>query len=70
MGRAVADAAAAGKPQSDGWVLARVPIETDSHAEAQFLRLGAQVEVLEPAARRERLAATARDLLAPYAMPG
>ncbi len=67
MGRAVADAAAAGESQSDGWVLARVPIETDSHAEAQFLRLGALVEVLEPAALRKRLAATARDLVALYA---
>ncbi|MGH8773862.1 MAG: WYL domain-containing protein [Jiangellaceae bacterium] len=39
-------------------MLARVPIESDSHAEAQFLRLGAQVEVLEPGALRQRLAAT------------
>jgi predicted DNA-binding transcriptional regulator YafY len=66
MGRAVADAVAAGEPQADGWLLARVPIESDSHAEMQFLRLGAQVEVLEPASLRKRLAATAAGLAALY----
>jgi hypothetical protein len=66
MGRAVADAAAAGEPQPDGWVLARVPIESDSHAETQFLRLGAQVEVLEPDRLRQRLATTAANLAALY----
>ncbi|MEV4414842.1 WYL domain-containing protein [Catellatospora sp. NPDC049609] len=58
MGRAVADAAAAGEVQPDGWVLARVPIETDDHAQMQFLRLGAQVEILEPESLRLRVAAT------------
>ncbi len=67
MGRAVADAAAAGQPQPDGWVLARVPIESDSHAEAELLRLGAQVEVLEPASLRDRLAKTVASLAALYA---
>jgi predicted DNA-binding transcriptional regulator YafY len=67
MGRAVADAAAAGRPQPDGWVLARLPIESDSHAEGEFLRLGAQVEVLEPAALRDRLARTAAGLMELYA---
>lgn len=37
-GRAVGDAAAAGELQSDGWVLASVPIESDSHAEAELPR--------------------------------
>jgi predicted DNA-binding transcriptional regulator YafY len=67
MGRAVADAAAAGQPQPDGWVLARVPIESDRHAEAEFLRLGAQVEVLEPASLRDRLTKTVAGLAALYA---
>jgi predicted DNA-binding transcriptional regulator YafY len=67
MGRAVADAAAAGEPQPDGWLLARVPIESDGHAEAEFLRLGAQVEVLEPTSLRERLASTVAGLSAMYA---
>ncbi len=66
MGRAVAEAAAAGERQPDGWVLARVPIESDRHAEGEFLRLGAQVEVLEPTALRERLAATVTALATLY----
>jgi predicted DNA-binding transcriptional regulator YafY len=69
MGRAVADAAAIGEAQPDGWIRARVPIETDSHAESQFLRLGAQVEVLEPASLRQRLATTIAGLAALYAPP-
>src|SRR6266511_2227058 len=67
MGRAVANAAAAGEPQPDGRVLARVPIESDSHAEAELLRLGAEVEVLEPASLRERMARTVAQLAALYA---
>jgi predicted DNA-binding transcriptional regulator YafY len=66
MGQQAADAAAAGDPQPDGWVLARLPIESDSHAEAEFLRLGAGIEVLEPSSLRDRLAATAADLAAMY----
>jgi predicted DNA-binding transcriptional regulator YafY len=66
LGRHVADAAAAGEPQPDGWVLARLPIESDSHAEAEFLRLGAGIEVLEPSRLRDRLAATVAELDAIY----
>jgi predicted DNA-binding transcriptional regulator YafY len=66
MGRQVADAAAGGEPQPDGWVLARLPIESDSHAEAEFLRLGAGIEVLGPSRLRDRLAATAAALFALY----
>jgi predicted DNA-binding transcriptional regulator YafY len=66
MGRAVADAAAAGERLPDGWVLARVPIETERHAEREFLRLGAQVEVLQPASLRERLTSTVADLARLY----
>lgn len=66
MGRAVAEAAAAGDLQEDGWVLARVPIETETHAEREFLRLGAGAEVLEPASLRARLAATVSTLSTTY----
>ncbi|GAA3730337.1 YafY family protein [Plantactinospora mayteni] len=68
-GSAVADAVAEGERQPDGWVLARVPIESDSHAERQFLRLGAEVEVLEPESLRQRLAATVSGLATLYAAP-
>lgn len=67
MGRAVAEAAAAGEVQPDGWTLATVPIESESHAEGAFLRLGAQVEVLRPAALRARISATVAGLTSLYA---
>ncbi|BCJ75761.1 transcriptional regulator [Catellatospora sp. IY07-71] len=68
LGRAVAEAAAAGEPQPDGWLLARVPIESDSHAEMQFLRLGSQVEILAPASLRARITATVGALSTMYAV--
>lgn len=59
----------ASQPDTDGWVIAVVPIESLIHAHQDFLRLGADVEVLEPAGLRERLAETARSLAAIYAAP-
>jgi hypothetical protein len=47
-------------------VLARLPIESEAHAEGEFLRLGAQVEVLAPASLRHRLAQTSAGLAALY----
>lgn len=55
------------RAQPDGWVLARLPIESDRDAAAEFLRLGTEVEVLEPASLRESLAATAAGLAKLYA---
>lgn len=66
LGRAVADAVAAGVRQPDGWTLATVPIESLDHVEAELLRLGAEVEVLAPAELRGRLTRTARALAALY----
>ncbi|MFJ9692577.1 helix-turn-helix transcriptional regulator [Kitasatospora sp. NPDC101183] len=54
----------------DGWGRARVPVESLEHAHGEFLRLGAEVEVLEPAELRGRLAQTARALARLYAQPG
>ncbi|MET8624788.1 WYL domain-containing protein [Kitasatospora sp. NPDC004669] len=45
---------------------ARVPIESIEHAHGEFLRLGADVEVLAPAELRGRIAATVRALAARY----
>ena len=56
----------AGEPGARGWVTATVPIESLIHAETEFLKLGAEVEVLEPAELRERMAGTARALAALY----
>ncbi|MFJ4189619.1 helix-turn-helix transcriptional regulator [Kitasatospora sp. NPDC089509] len=49
-----------------GWTEAQVPIESIDHAHGEFLRLGAEAEVLEPAELRERIAATVRELAARY----
>lgn len=56
-----------GTADATGWVTATVPIESLIHAEGQFLRFGAEVEVLRPARLRSRLAATARGLTDLYA---
>ena len=53
-------------PASDGWTQARLPIESLDHAHGEFLRLGTDIEVLEPAGLRDRIAATARTLAARY----
>ncbi len=49
-----------------GWITATVPIESLVHAETEFLKLGAEVEVLAPAELRIRIAATVRRLAALY----
>lgn len=53
-------------PGGDGWVTATVPIESLTHAHTEFLKLGAEVEVLEPAELRGKLADTAKALAARY----
>ena len=45
---------------------ARVPIESPGHALAEFLRLGADIEILEPAELREQAARTIRAMAAIY----
>lgn len=52
--------------EPDGRVRAVLPIESLDRAHAFFLGLGADVEVLEPAELRERLAGTVRTLAARY----
>jgi predicted DNA-binding transcriptional regulator YafY/CTP:molybdopterin cytidylyltransferase MocA len=66
MGATVAAAAGAGVTEADGWVRARLPIESLDHAEIEFRKLGAEAEVLEPAELRDRLASTASRLAALY----
>jgi len=57
LGAAVAQAAAASAapPDAAGWRRVTIPIEAIPHAAAQVLRLGAQAEVLKPAALRRAL---------------
>ncbi|MFE3451782.1 helix-turn-helix transcriptional regulator [Nonomuraea sp. NPDC059194] len=66
MSAAVVEAVAGGVEGEDGWVTATVPIESLTHAQTEFLKLGAEVEVLEPAALRDKLVATAGRLAALY----
>ena len=64
---AVVEAAEAGEEEQEGgWRRAEIPIESLVHAESELLRLGAEVEVLEPPALRQRLAATTRDMTRLY----
>ncbi|MDN3021974.1 YafY family protein [Streptomyces sp. S.PB5] len=54
------------REESDGWTVATVPIESVEHAVGEFLRMGTDVEVLEPPELRERLVGTLRELVARY----
>jgi predicted DNA-binding transcriptional regulator YafY len=55
-----------GTADGDDWVRARVPIESADQALTEFLRLGADIEILEPADLRERAAATIKAMAAIY----
>ncbi len=57
LGAAVAQSAAgsASEPDESGWRRVTIPIESITHAAGQVWRLGAQAEVLEPAALRRAL---------------
>lgn len=48
------------------WQRVSIPIESIEHASNQLLRLGAEAEVLQPAALRARMAASARRLARVY----
>jgi predicted DNA-binding transcriptional regulator YafY len=54
--------ATAEPPDADGLRRAVLPIESIEHAHGDLLRLGAEVEVLEPPELRERMAQTVRAL--------
>jgi len=68
MARAALDTAT--PPGPDGWVHATLPIESVRHAHVEFLKLGADVEVIDPPDLRDMIAATARALTARYAPDG
>ena len=69
LGAAVAQAAEASASEADesGWRRVTVPIESIPHAAAQVLRLGAQAEVLRPAALRRALLERVSAVAALYA---
>ncbi|MET9852879.1 WYL domain-containing protein [Streptomyces sp. NPDC006450] len=57
-------------PGLPGWTRAVLPIESQDHAEAQFLQLGADAEVLAPPALRRRIGAAAAATAARYGTAG
>jgi predicted DNA-binding transcriptional regulator YafY len=59
--------ASAGAPDEAGWRRVTIPIESIAHAAAQVLRLGAQAEVLRPAALRRALLERVSAVAALYA---
>jgi predicted DNA-binding transcriptional regulator YafY len=68
LGSHVAAAAAdsAGKPDRDGWVRCRVPLENFDLGVRDMLRLGDEAEVLGPPAFRAQVAKTLKALTARY----
>ncbi|MCI3271135.1 helix-turn-helix transcriptional regulator [Streptomyces cylindrosporus] len=56
-----------GRTDEDGWTVATVPIESVERAHGEFLRLGADIEVLEPPELRSHIAATVSELAGRYA---
>ncbi|MCW2912592.1 MAG: helix-turn-helix type 11 protein [Actinomycetia bacterium] len=64
MARAAHDTA--GPADEDGWVQATIPIESIRHGHGDFLKLGADVEIVKPLELREAIAQTARDLTKIY----
>ncbi|MQY09119.1 helix-turn-helix transcriptional regulator [Actinomadura macrotermitis] len=59
-------AEAAGEPGPDGWVVTTLPVESPEVAFGELLRLGPEVEVLEPPELRARVAEAAARLAALY----
>jgi predicted DNA-binding transcriptional regulator YafY len=54
---------------ADGWLCTHVPIESIDRTAEEFLRLGAEMEVLEPQALRARLENTATRMTQMYQRP-
>ncbi|GAA4535512.1 helix-turn-helix transcriptional regulator [Nonomuraea ferruginea] len=53
-------------PDEEGWITVTLPIESVGHAVAEFLRLGADAEVVSPPELRERVADTAERIVRRY----
>jgi predicted DNA-binding transcriptional regulator YafY len=56
----------AGPPDAEGWREAEIPIESETQAAWELLRLGARVEVLGPEGVRARVKAAAAEVAALY----
>jgi predicted DNA-binding transcriptional regulator YafY len=67
LGRVPSQAIHSEPPDESGWTTASVPIESVEHALHALLQLGDEVEVMAPAALRERMITTVAGLAARYA---
>jgi predicted DNA-binding transcriptional regulator YafY len=65
---AVAGAERLGEPDGDGWVRLKLRVEWPDEAPRTLLGMGPDLEVIEPAGVRERLAELARETVARYAL--
>jgi predicted DNA-binding transcriptional regulator YafY len=72
LGSHVVEAVAktAGTPDRRGWVRCTIPVESGDNGIRELLRLGADAEVIAPAALRTRMALALRDTLQLYAKRG
>ena len=72
LGSAVAQAVVetAGSPDRDGWVSVVIPIESIDQAAADLMRVGTEIEVLEPPELRRRIAETVQALSRLYGKGG
>jgi predicted DNA-binding transcriptional regulator YafY len=68
LGPYVVEAAAktASAPGKDGWIRCTIPLESCEHGIGELARLGAEAEILAPAALRAQMAATLAATLARY----
>jgi predicted DNA-binding transcriptional regulator YafY len=64
--RAMAGATPTGEPDTEGWARLRLQMEWPDEAHRQLMRLGADLEVLEPLELRTRMADAARSVLRRY----
>jgi predicted DNA-binding transcriptional regulator YafY len=69
LSAAVADAVerASGPPDAAGWTQVTLPIEDVDHAAREMLKLGAEVEVLEPRELREKMIEVVKRMATLYA---
>jgi predicted DNA-binding transcriptional regulator YafY len=62
IGRQRRPAETASAPDASGWVRVVIPIERIDHAAGELIRLGVDVEALEPQELRDRIAEMAGDV--------
>jgi len=67
--KSMASAVTLDRPDPEGWKTMRIRMDWPADAHSQLLRLGAEIEVLEPVEIRERIIAFARTVLARYDLP-